>query len=193
MIKHRCPELIEAELTSEQKQVFNQIKSGPRGRVEGPLRVWLHSPKFAGRAQALGQFARYDSSLPPQLSELAILVTARIWGSGYEWQAHAPIAQKAGLDTNIIERLALGKRPDFIDPLQAVVFAFSVEIHRDRKVSGETYSQALDLLGTASVVELVGICGYYTLISMTINAFEVPSGDGPELPTIETPAHEMFR
>ena len=85
----RLPELDEAALTAHQQKVFDDIASGPRGNVYGPLRVWLQSPGLAETAQALGQYARYDSALPEHLSELAILVTARYWSSGFEWSHHA--------------------------------------------------------------------------------------------------------
>ena len=134
-----------------------------------------------------------DSSLPPILSELAILVTARIWGSGYEWGAHAPIAEKAGLDRGVIDAIAMGVRPTLTDPLQSAVFEFALELHRDRNVSDATYATALDALGTAGVMDLVGICGYYTLISMTINTFEVPNTTDAKLPQLNKPAAELFR
>lgn len=193
MTRSRCPDLDEQNLTPEQQRVFDQIKSGPRSGVRGPLRVWLQSPPLAERAQALGQFARYDSSLPPILSELAILLTARIWGSGYEWGAHAPIAEKAGLDRGVIDAIAMGVRPTLTDPLQSAVFEFALELHRDRNVSDATYAIALDALGTAGVMDLVGICGYYTLISMTINTFEVPNTTDAKLPRLNKPAAELFR
>jgi len=180
-------------MTPDQKRVFDEIKSGPRGRVQGPLRVWLQSPALAEHAQALGRFVRYDSSLAPELSELAILVTARIWGSGFEWSTHAPIAEQAGLEARVIEKIASGIRPDFSNPLQAAVFDFAVETHKDRGVSDKPFSKARDLLGITGVVDLVGICGYYSLISMTINAFQVPSESGPDLPVLETSPEDMFR
>jgi len=141
----------------------------------------------------LGQFARYDSSLAPELSELAILVAARIWGSGYEWNAHVPFAIKAGLATDVIDKIALEIRLEFDVPVQANVFEFAVEIHRDRKVSDQTYATALNVLGMTSVVDLVGIYGYYSLISMTINVFEIPSKGGPQLPNLSLSPSEMFR
>ena len=188
----REPKLSEGQLSPEQKRIFDQIKSGPRGRVKGPLRVWLQSPQLAERAQRLGRFARYDSSLPPDLSELSILITARIWGSGYEWATHAPIAAKAGVADNVIQAISLGQTPKFQNEKQAAVFEFVVQLHRDRQVRDETYNAALKALGTTAVVDLVGICGYYTLISMTINTFEIPDGDGPKLPVLKCPTSDMF-
>jgi len=188
----RIPDIADEPLSPRQRAVHDQIASGPRGEVVGPLRIWLHSPELADKAQALGQFARYDSSLSPILSELAILVTARLWSSGFEWAQHVPWAQKAGLAESIIAALGRARRPEFVVPEQAAVFAYTVELQRDRQVSDETHHMAASALGRRGLVDLVGICGYYGLISMTINAFRVPDGSGPRLPAVSIPASEMF-
>ena len=62
----------EDELNEEQLKIYKEIANGPRGKVVGPIRVWLNNPKFAAVAQEVGKYARYESSLPPILSELAI-------------------------------------------------------------------------------------------------------------------------
>jgi 4-carboxymuconolactone decarboxylase len=170
----RLTDLDETRLSPTQQRIFDAIRSGPRGVVEGPLRVWLTSPGLADTAQALGAFCRYDTSLPPRLSELAILVTGAFWTSGFEWAIHAPIARKAGLADEVIERIRTGQAPDFIHQDEAIVYAFATELHRGHKVHPATYARAIAAFGEKAVVELVGILGYYTLISMTINAFEVP-------------------
>lgn len=193
MSQSRTPVLDEASLTTDQKAVFDKIKAGPRGRVEGPLRIWVQSPELADRAQALGQFARFDSSLPPDLSELAILVTARIWGSGFEWAQHAPIALRSGISQATVADIGKGQRPTDLPDLQQAVFDVAVALHRDHRIDDAVYAQAQKTLGTRALVDLVGICGYYTLISMTINAFDVPDGDGPTLPKADKHPHEMFR
>lgn len=174
----RPPVLDEAALTPEQKRVHDEILSGPRGIVEGPLRVWLMSPKLADRAQALGAFCRYDTKLPPRLSELAILVTGAFWKAGFEWAVHCPIALKAGVDPAVAEAIRTRKEPVFAAEEDAAVYAFARELHANRKVSDATYDRAIAALGLETVVELVGVLGYYTLISMTINAFHVPLPEG---------------
>jgi 4-carboxymuconolactone decarboxylase len=189
----RYPALDEATLSPEQRKVHDEIVAGPRGKVVGPLRVWLHSPELAENAQALGRFARYGTELPPVLSELAILVTARIWSSGFEWSHHAPIAATVGLPAEVIEAIGEARRPAFADPVQRAVFDASVEVHRDRRMSDATYEAALAALGLQGLIDLVGICGYYTLISMTINVFDVPDDAGPTLPAIDLRPEEMFR
>jgi 4-carboxymuconolactone decarboxylase len=178
----RLPDLDPAALDEEQKRVYDAIVSGPRGRVEGPLRVWLTSPAFAERAQALGAYCRYGSSLPPRLSELAILVTGAHWRAGFEWFAHAPIAMEAGLDPAAVEAIRRGEEPSLAKDDERAVYKFSRELVAQRRVAQTTYDSAERLLGRRGVVDLVGVLGYYALISMTINAFEVPipaSGEEP--------------
>lgn len=170
----RLTELDESRLSPEQARIFGAIRSGPRGVVEGPLRVWLTSPGLADTAQALGAFCRYGTLLPPRLSELAILVTGAFWASGFEWAVHAPIALKAGLSDAVVEAIRTGQTPEFVQEDEAIIYAFASELHRARKVQPATYARAIAAFGEQAVVELVGILGYYTLISMTINAFEVP-------------------
>ena len=169
-------------LNDEQKRIHDDIVSGPRGVVEGPLLVWLQSAGLAGTAQALGAFCRFGTSLPPRLSELAILVTGAFWTSGFEWATHAPIAEKAGLDPAAIEAIRTGGTPVFTHDDEALVHDFAIALHRDHRVDDALYARAEAALGTAGVVELVGILGYYTLICMTINAFNVPLPEGAQDP-----------
>ena len=174
----RVPDLIPRQMTAAQRRVHDAIVAGPRGVVEGPLRVWLHNPGFADRAQALGAFCRFGSSLPPQVSELAILVTAAFWRAPFEWHAHAPLALKAGIDPQVVEAIRVGVTPPLPHEEQAAAHAFARELTEARSVSDATYDRTVAALGLPAVVELVGLLGYYTLIAMTINAFQVPLPSG---------------
>ncbi len=164
--------------TPRQKEIHDAIAGGPRGGVRGPLAVWLHRPELAAAAQALGRYCRYDTLLPPHLSELAILVTASAWKAEYEWAAHAPIALKAGVPEAAIEAIRRGERPDLPDETMAATHAFAVEMTASRQVSDANYARAAAALGKEGVVDLVGILGYYGLISATLNAFRIPAPDG---------------
>lgn len=168
------------KLTAEQKRVYEIIASGPRGRVRGPLAIWLHRPELAEAAQALGAYCRYGSSLEPRLSELAILCMACVWQAEFEWWAHKPIALKAGLPPEITNALKDGERPAFTDPEEAVVHDVVFALSKERKVPGDLYDRAGKVLGKDRLVDLVGLCGYYTLISMTLNTFEVPLPEGEQ-------------
>ena len=163
------------DLTSEQKEIHDAIINGPRGHVVGPLRVWLNNPGLARSAQTVGAYARYGTCLSKGLSELAIIVTGRVWSSAFEWEHHAPLAIEGGIDPKHVETISLGKKPIFDNPEQNAVFDFAAEANILKNVSDNTYKRLVDLLGENAAIDIVGICGYYSLISMTLNVFKVPN------------------
>jgi 4-carboxymuconolactone decarboxylase len=181
----RLPDIVVDDLSPEQRRVYDAILAGPRGKVEGPLRVWLNSAELADSAQALGAFCRYRTILPPRLSELAIITTGAFWRAGYEWAVHAPIAVKAGLDPEVVEAIRKGAQPTFKRSDEAAVYAFAHELLRNRKVSEATYRQAETELSSRALVDLVGILGYYSFISMTIVAFDIALPKGASEPFAE--------
>lgn len=170
-----------AALTAEQKKVHDAITSGPRGAVVGPLGVWLWRPELAQNAQQLGQYCRFDSSLPKRLSELAILITGRYWGAEFEWQHHKPIALEAGLDKDIIEAIRKAETPSFSHEDEQCVYDLATNLYQTQRVPDDTYQSAIRVLGQDAVVDLVGVLGYYAFISMTINVFEVDAEGEDEL------------
>ncbi|MEA2930907.1 MAG: 4-carboxymuconolactone decarboxylase [Hyphomicrobiales bacterium] len=178
----RLPELDPEKFSPEQKKVHEAILKGPRGKVVGPLKIWLNNPGLAEHAQALGAYARFNSSLPPRLSELAICVTGAFWKANFEWFAHAPMAIKAGIDPAAIEAIRTGATPKFTKSDEQVVYDFATELVRTKRVSNETFERAKTELGQTSVIDMVGIIGYYSLVSVTLNAFELPLPDGEKLP-----------
>ncbi len=179
--EQRLPAPDPATYDVRQQQIHDAIAGGPRGGVRGPLAVWLHRPELAARAQDLGRYCRYDTVLAPRLSELAILVTGQVFGSEYEWQIHRGFALEAGLAPEIIEAIRLGHRPEFGDPAEAAVHDVARAAHESRTVDDLLYARAEEVLGAAALVDLVGLLGYYTLISLTINIFRVPPpSDNPE-------------
>ena len=179
---YRLPELTDAAMSDEQRRVADAIKSGPRGVVQGPLLAWLQSAGLADRAQALGAFCRYGTSLPPRLSELAIITTGAFWRAGFEWHVHAPIAIEAGLNEAAVEALRKGETPHFEQEDEQAVWRFAHHLLHDHEVPDATYRTVEDLLGAKATVELVGVLGYYGLISMTIKAFGVPIPPGAAEP-----------
>ena len=171
---------IPSQLDAAQRKVYDAIVAGPRGEVVGPLGVWLRRPELADRAQRLGEYARYGTSLPPVLSELAILVVARTWGSEFEWLVHKPIALAVGVPPDVVEAIRSRRTPRLEDPAQSAVYAFCAALLGEHHVDDPVYADAVRTLGEEGVVDLVGILGYYSLISMTINAFRVPPPEGAE-------------
>ncbi|HEX5780055.1 MAG TPA: carboxymuconolactone decarboxylase family protein [Xanthobacteraceae bacterium] len=178
----RLPDLAPEKLSPAQRKVYDAIVAGPRGVVQGPLKVWLNSAELASRAQELGAFCRYHTSLPKRLSELAILITGAYWKAGFEWFVHAPAGISAGLDPSAVEAIRVGQEPKFSKGDEAALYAFTRELLEKRRVSDATYKRAVEELGELGAVELVGILGYYALISMTIVAFQVPLPEGEPEP-----------
>lgn len=178
----RIPDIDEKKLNAEQKRVYDQIVSGPRGKVEGPLRVWLNNPGLADIAQQLGAYCRYGTSLPQRLAELAILLAGAHWKSGYEWSYHAPIGIKAGLDPKVLDTIRRGEAPHFEHEDEQAVYDFVTELLNTRRVPPPVWDRALKVIGQAGLIDVVGIVGYYSMICYTINAFEVSVPKGTHDP-----------
>ena len=179
----RLTDLTPEQMTPEQRRVADNAVAGKRGRLPAPLRAWLHSPEFGDRAQSLGEFLRYDTTLGPALSELAILVTARFWTSQYEWYAHKKAALQAGVSLALCDAIARRERPAFPDAKAELVYDYATAMHTDRTVTQAMHDRAVAALGEKGVVELVGLLGYYTMVSMTLNGFDigVPPGEPEDL------------
>ncbi len=175
----RLPPLEMHEMTPEQRRVHDEIANGPRGSVRGPFPALVRSPGLADHVQKAGGHLRYESALPGKLRELAILTVARHWEAGYEWNAHAPIAESEGLASGVIEAIRVGHTPDFSDGAEKVVHAFCTEVLTTRQAGDGIYAKALDLLGDEGLVDLVGLMGYYCLVSFTLNVFRIEPPGGP--------------
>ena len=162
-------------LTEEQKEIHDTIVNGPRGHVVGPLRIWLNNPGLARSAQTVGEYARYGTSFSKGLSELAIITTGRVWSSAFEWEHHAPLAIEGGIDPENVNIISMGQRPNFTKAEEEAVFDFAAEANILKNVSDNTYNNLVNILNETAAIDIVGICGYYSLISMTLNVFKVPS------------------
>ena len=180
----RLPELSEGTLTAEQRALAESIKSGPRGqfKMAGPFAVYLHSPGFGELAQKLGGHVRFHTSVPPRLSEFAILVTAQHWKAQYEWAMHAPMAEKAGVKPETIATIQAGRAPKKAPKDEMAVYEFVKELYATKRVGNGAYNKVKKILGEAGTVELVGILGYYAMVSMTLNTFRAPLPDGIKTP-----------
>jgi 4-carboxymuconolactone decarboxylase len=172
------------DLTGEQQTLVDAIKSGPRGHFnnEGPFAVFLHAPVYGALAQKLGGHLRFNTSVPPRLSEFAILCTGQFWKAQYEWYAHSTIAAKQGVKEATIRDLKAGRAPKSAPRDEMAIYGFIKELYATRRVSNATYARVHKFLGDAGMVELTGILGYYVLISMTLNIFRMPLPEGEALP-----------
>ena len=167
-----------AEMDAAQRRVHDAIIAGPRGTLIGPLRAAIHNPDLAERWSALGEVLRYRTSLPKRLSELAIVVTGRRWTSQIEWWVHAKAAADAGLPAAILDAIRDGKAPDFTEADDALVYEFAAALQQTGQVPRALYDRAVARFGVAGVVELTALIGYYTMVSMTLNAHEIPLPEG---------------
>jgi 4-carboxymuconolactone decarboxylase len=185
----RLPILTEDQLASAQRALLQSIRSGPRGStttIRGPFAVFLHAPAFGELAQRLGGHCRFNTEVPPRLSEFAILVTARLWRAQYEWFAHVPQAERAGVKPQTIRDLHKGRVPKTAPKDERAIYDFIQELYKTRRVSDKTFGRVRALLGDAATVELVGILGYYVLISMILNVFRMSPPPREALPFAET-------
>lgn len=165
----------------DQKRIAESI-TGTRGSIRGPFGIWLHAPGFADPAQGVGAFIRYGSKMPGNLRELAICTVGQHWQANFEWFAHAPIAVEEGVSADAIELLKVGQTPSPLKDDERLVYQLATEIVASGMLSEASYARGIDALGNELVVELVAICGYYTLISFTLNVFNVPVPDGEKAP-----------
>ena len=170
-----------ANMTPEQKAAAKSLTSGPRGAVRGPFAVLLNNPGTFVAVQNLGSHLRFESDLPGNLRELAILVTAQHWQQEYEWSVHAEIAGKFGLSKVAIEKIRMGTSPETLSLDEGAVFAFCKELHISRNVSDQVFSKIKELLSDNAIIELCVICGYYATLAMIMNVARnpVPSSHSP--------------
>ena len=178
LIGNRFAPLTYQTMTPEQKKMLEDLISGERRGAAGPFNVLLRSPEMGNLAQQFGASMRFHSSMPPRLNELAIIITARHWTSQYEWYAHRRAAATAGLNEAIIQAIATGKRPTGMQPDEEAVYNFCTEILTTKQVSDKTFEATKAKFGERGVVDLIGVTGYYQLVSMLLNTDKYPLPDG---------------
>jgi 4-carboxymuconolactone decarboxylase len=177
--QERLPELKPEQMTLEQKVLYDALMAGPRHSTQGPFNAWLRSPVLGDRLQKVGEYLRYQTSMPRKLNEFAILITAVEWKSGFEWYAHYPLALQEGLEPRVAEELRQGRRPIGMSADETLVYDFATQMHRQRQVSDAVFVAAKARFGEQGVVDLTALLGYYTTVSMTLNLAEVnPPEDG---------------
>jgi 4-carboxymuconolactone decarboxylase len=179
----RLPPIPESQQTEAQKQAIAEFTAARKTGISGPFVPLLRSPEVMNRARAMGDYLRFNSVLPPRLSEFAILITARYWTQNYEWDAHNQLALQGGLSADIIKAIADGRRPDKMAADEEALYTFCDELHRNQSISDATYARAVSTFGEQGVIDIVGISGYYTLLAMVLNTARtpVPPGHTPAL------------
>ena len=181
----RMPPIPEDHWSDAQKRAASEFKQMRGQEVFGPFAVMLRSPEVMLRAAAMGDFMRYRTSLPRALNEFIILMTARHWSQQFEWYVHQPMALKAGLADQIVSDVSKGRRPEGMSSDEAIVYEFTTELLRLQSVSDATYAKTVERFGEPGVIDMIGVTGYYSFLSMMMNTARtaVPSDSAvPPLP-----------
>ncbi|MBO0893756.1 MAG: carboxymuconolactone decarboxylase family protein [Acidimicrobiales bacterium] len=187
----QLPLLRHDELDEAGQQVWEAVVStrgqrvvSPEGHLTGPFNALLHAPVAGLRVSDLGAALRFHSSLEPRLLELAVLTVAARWQAEYEWVAHAKLAAQVGLSEEVVDALAERKDPPLEDEDQRTVYTVARQVVDTGHIEPAAWAAANKLLGNRGLVELVFLCGYYSLVSFGLNAFDVPllPGDSPRWP-----------
>jgi 4-carboxymuconolactone decarboxylase len=186
LVGNRFAPLQWSQMTEEQKTMTRHVLDGPRTAMSGPFNVMLRAPLMGDLAQELGAQIRFNSSLPPALREMAILMAARHWTAHYEWNAHKTLALDEGLSPAIVAAIAAGETPREMRPDEAALHRFCSELLATKRVGDDTFAAAKAAFGEQGVTEIMFTLGYYGLVSMMLNVDEhpLPAGVEPELATL---------
>lgn len=176
----RLPEIPLDQYTTEQQKAAQEFELVRKKAPWGPFAMLMYSPELMNNARAMGDYLRYHSAFDSVLSEFAILITAREWSQDYEWSVHYPIAIKAGLKPEIAQSLKDGRRPDGMSEDQTLIYDFTIELQRNKQVSGGTFAKTEKRFGKKGVIDLAGIAGYYTFLAMEMNMARRPAPIGNE-------------
>ncbi|SRR5579883_333450 len=177
------------EMTPEQKKMVDHLLAGERTGLGGPFNVLLRSPEMGDLGQQMGAAMRFHAALPPDVRETVIILTARWWMAQYEWNAHKRAALQNGVSPAIVDAIATGRRPAGMSAPMEAAYNFVTELYKTRQVSDATFQAAKDKFGERGVVDIIGLTGWYNLVSEALNVDRYPLGDGvqPELKPLANP------
>jgi len=170
----RMPPMARETMDDLQRAAADELIAGPRKGVKGPFIPLLRSPRLLAPLQKAGEYLRFDSALSRRVSEFATLVVARQWTQQFEWFTHVPLARQAGTSAETIETLRIGRRPSLMSVEEAFVYDFILELTTHRGVSDATYSECFERFGERGAIDLVGLIGYFALVSMVLNVAHTP-------------------
>jgi 4-carboxymuconolactone decarboxylase len=185
----RMPAIPRERMDEAQRAAADELIAGPRKGVKGPFIPLLRSPQLMARLQKVGEYLRFESALPRRVNEFVTLVVSRAWTQQFEWATHVPLAIAAGTAPQTIEALREGRRPAGMSREEELAHDFTTELLRTCGVSDATYRATVEAFGERGVVDLVGLIGYFTSVSMVLNVAHTPPEPGgameplPSLPT----------
>jgi len=177
----RFPQLTTEQLNGAQKPLGEQVMKVSSVGLAGPYNPMMRSPVLGQQLFDLLHYLRWETSVPAKLNEFASIIIGRQWRSQVEWHAHAPLAQKAGLSSEIIAELKANKRPSNMAEDEATVYDFVTELTTTQKVSDETYARAKKVFSDQQIVDLTAVAGNYVMVAMLLAMAEetVPPGKEP--------------
>ena len=174
----RVPDIALEEMTAEQRRVYQEIGGARGGVVRGPFALWLRTPEIADRANQFGNALRLGGKLDKRLFELMVLVVARHWSAQYEWFVHEKSGLEAGLTQAVVDAIRARRAPAFAREDERLVYDTITEINETHTLSQPAYDRALAALGLELLIELIAAAGFYTMVAMTLNAFDAPVPGG---------------
>ena len=188
VFQQRMPPLPAGKMTDAQRKAADEMIAGPRKGVKGPFVPLLRCPELMDRLQKVGEYLRFQSSLDQRISEFVMLVVSRAWTQHFEWFVHVPLGRKAGISEDTIAALADGRRPSGMSEDEELAYDFSEELLRNKGVSETTYRRAVMRFGENGVIDMLGVAGYFTTVSMIMNvAHSPPPADESVAPLVPYP------
>src|SRR5438552_18705404 len=172
----RYAEIPADQMTTQRREGYRCLVDGPRGRLPGPYKVWVHNPKLVRAAAPLGtHFTPGQSTLSEREREIAVVVMTSKWNSAYPAAAHERRGKEVGLPAATVEAMVNGQPVSFTDAREQVVYEMAVALADGRLVSQGLYDRALETLGHESITDVIVLMGYYTCVSLTMNFYAVPA------------------
>ena len=168
-----------SKMGPEQRRVYDMVL-GKRGKLPGPFRIWLANPEFSEIAETFGRRVRFGSGLSRRVVELATIIACRNAKAQYAWHSHRNAAREVGIDEAVIGAIRDGKKPVIEDETEAAVYAFCHEVLEKKSVSDETFHRVDSLIGRPALIDLMGLIGFYGVVAITLNAFNIPPAGGAE-------------
>jgi 4-carboxymuconolactone decarboxylase len=178
--RERMSKLAPENMTEAQRKAAAELASGPRGEVRGPFNVLLRSPELMSPLQKVGEYLRFRCQLDRRIAEMATLIAARHWTQVYEWNAHHPLALKAGLKAEIAQAIAEGRRPMGMAVDEEIVYDVLTEALQNKSVSDVTYERGIKQFGEQNLVDLLAIAGYYAMLALLLNVARTQLPEGRE-------------
>ncbi|MEA3152639.1 MAG: 4-carboxymuconolactone decarboxylase [Betaproteobacteria bacterium] len=178
--RERMSKLNPENMTEAQRKAAAELASGPRGEVRGPFNVLLRSPELMSPLQKVGEYLRFRCQLDRRIAEMATLIAARHWTQVYEWNAHHPLALKAGLKPDIAQAIAEGRRPAAMAVDEEIVYDVLTEALQNKSVSDVTYERGIKQFGEQNLVDVLAIAGYYAMLALLLNVARTQLPEGRE-------------